>query len=318
MVLAPRTVHFTWGQLFWECNAINFCSAWPDGKTPWDWGRFTHLTGLLKKPVLEYHWDSIVEEYSKHSLTYGTDRLIAISGVARAMQQAQNRQYCVGLWKEDLINQLCWHREVGYSEHIQPNAEDWKDDYLGPSWSWVSLGHCVSLRDGVNTKFDLLHARIINVDIKYTTSDSFGAVSSAELHLTCDFLTMLSVPLPMEPPNTHGLFLGHGANAKVWGVDVELRFRLDYRSKGGTYCLVPLRSKPTGLEKANLISGLLLQPTGNKVGEYSRVGIFTSKQLGGDEDISAAFLRCKRRTVLGGIHNGWREEGELTYDIIVI
>lgn len=318
MVLAPRTVHFTWGQLFWECNTINFCSAWPDGKTPWDWGRFTHLIGLLKEPVSEYRWDSIVEEYSKYSLTYGTDRLTAISGVARAMQRTQKREYCVGLWMEDLIHQLCWYREVGYSEHIQPNAEDWKDKYLGPSWSWISLGHCVTFCDMHKNKFDLLHARVISVDIKYATPDPFGAVSSAELHLTCDFLAMLRAPLPEEPPNTHGVFMGHGVDVKMWGVDVNLRFRLDYRSKGDTYCLVPLRSKPTGQEKANLLSGLLLQPTGDRVGEYRRAGIFTSRQLGGDEDISSAFLRHKRSTLLGGIHTGWREEGELTYDIIVV
>lgn len=83
--------------------------------------------------------------------------------------------------------------------------------------------------------------------------------------------------------------MDHGVNTKMWGVDVEFQPRLDYRSEGED---IPSMSSsvPLGREQANLMSGLLLQPTRNRVGGYLRVDIFTTKQLGGDEDISLAFL----------------------------
>ncbi|KAL2060176.1 hypothetical protein VTL71DRAFT_9571 [Oculimacula yallundae] len=287
MILAPRTVHFTWNQIFWECNTINFCSAWPDGKTPWEWGRFVHLLGLLKKPVSAYDWRSIVQEYSKYSLTYGTDRLIALSGIARALQQTQHQEYCVGLWKENLIDQLCWHRSTGFTEHIRPNAEDWKDEYMGPSWSWISLAYPVDLH---YKKFDRAHARVLGINAEYATSDIFGAVTSAELYLTCDYVCSIKIPVPLEPTDTAGMTLWPTANCHIWDVDVQLKLNFDYRGKGDLCYLVALLSKPTGEVKPNLLSGLILQSTGIKSGEYHRIGIFTASETGGNEDISTAYL----------------------------
>jgi hypothetical protein len=52
-------------------------------------------------------WSWIMQSYSRCRLTYPTDKLVAIAGLARQAYLEQGDQYIAGMWKKDLVYQLC-------------------------------------------------------------------------------------------------------------------------------------------------------------------------------------------------------------------
>ena len=78
--LAPGTLHCTSSQLFWECKDNHWSEAMPI---------VTCSILLLPSqfPKITRHrseiWLNTVTLYSRGNLTYSTDRLVAISGVAK-------------------------------------------------------------------------------------------------------------------------------------------------------------------------------------------------------------------------------------------
>jgi hypothetical protein len=85
-------------------------------------------------------WYKLVELYSARNLTITSDKLPAISGIARLMHRGFRCEFGAGLWKEDLLKGLCWYVEA----ESTPWANDGKysiavmpQDNHAPSWSWA-------------------------------------------------------------------------------------------------------------------------------------------------------------------------------------
>ncbi|RYP08513.1 hypothetical protein DL764_001844 [Monosporascus ibericus] len=64
-------------------------------------------------------WQKLVEAYSARSLTYETDRLPALSGVASRVHRQLGFRYLAGLWKEGLPANLCWERKPKHGHENQ-------------------------------------------------------------------------------------------------------------------------------------------------------------------------------------------------------
>ncbi|MCJ1319643.1 hypothetical protein MMC15_004979 [Xylographa vitiligo] len=124
--LAPRNLHFSYSELFWECNHMRASERFPDGlPEPYiipkqknllysyslqkkvnfsgqretiveatSLGRFlnnTYIYGSENSPV--DLWTLVVEDYSSTQLTYETDKLVAISALAEIFAQDYNDKY---------------------------------------------------------------------------------------------------------------------------------------------------------------------------------------------------------------------------------
>jgi hypothetical protein len=74
-------------------------------------------------------WNVLVERFSACGLTYETDRLPAIAGLARLVQKRLKCEYLAGLWRFQFVSQLLWRR-IGRA--------DCHSTYRAPSWSWAS------------------------------------------------------------------------------------------------------------------------------------------------------------------------------------
>lgn len=79
-------------------------------------------------------WYTMVVAYSSRELSFDSDRLPALSGLANLFQRAYNSTYVAGLWKEDLKAGLAWY--VANNDPRPPK----KDRGCEPSWSWISVG----------------------------------------------------------------------------------------------------------------------------------------------------------------------------------
>jgi hypothetical protein len=53
-------------------------------------------------------WQDIVEQYSKLKLTQASDKLPALVGLVKHVQELEGGTYRFGLWEKSLINDLLW------------------------------------------------------------------------------------------------------------------------------------------------------------------------------------------------------------------
>jgi hypothetical protein len=140
-LLSQRNLHFTQDQLFWECRSTftskDLVPHSPRALMP------AFLSGMGSESTqtrlhMWYFW--ILTKYTRSQLTFSKDRLVAISAVARVVQQYLQTPYLAGLWLEGLRYGLSWFRLGGVFK-----VERLKE-YIAPSWSWASVNYAVNWR----------------------------------------------------------------------------------------------------------------------------------------------------------------------------
>ncbi|KAI0403019.1 HET-domain-containing protein [Xylaria palmicola] len=163
-LLSGRILHVTAAELIWECKTTLCCecgtitresdyySENPSPKIAYD----TTMQNIIEEgrnaldaraqearqsegpltPKTSREWCLLIGGYSNRLLTYETDRLPAISALARRFSLADElptpRTYLAGLWLEDLPWLLCWRA-------FQRRFEKRPGDYCAPTWSWASI-----------------------------------------------------------------------------------------------------------------------------------------------------------------------------------
>jgi hypothetical protein len=91
-------------------------------------------TMMLEFPIWLNHWLGIVTAYSARELTYGTDKLVAIQGVASKLSPHLYDSYVAwaGIWTHGYLpQQLLWSVRKTEKTHRLENGS--------PTWSWACL-----------------------------------------------------------------------------------------------------------------------------------------------------------------------------------
>ncbi|KAK1952066.1 HET-domain-containing protein, partial [Colletotrichum sublineola] len=90
-------------------------------------------------------WGALVDIYTSRTLSFNTDRALAMSGVAERFAVLTGDEYAAGLWKGSIRDELLWRVE-------QDERRNRSAVYQGPSWSWFAVNSrvraYVSLGDG--------------------------------------------------------------------------------------------------------------------------------------------------------------------------
>lgn len=217
--LSPRVIHYAADQVYFQCKATTVAedgSRFEDRHSIRDILGGEHLGGIKtsfrqkrslikgESPVdldspFEHRrlrgWNSLVETYSRRKLTFDSDKLPAMSGLANMISQKTYDQYLAGVWRNHIFEDLLWrvypHEEVmrhlAYEESLADISYGKKLSeisfpltYRAPSWSWASvdgsvkfekvLGHCI--------KAQLLDACVLPLG-----NDPFGRVKSGWLKI---------------------------------------------------------------------------------------------------------------------------------------
>lgn len=153
LLLAPSVLHLGGTQLFWECYELKACETYPQGLPNLgpEWISREAIGGLLisaecrsngiesgsetnRKYDPRKLWNCIVETYSTKNLTYTSDKLVALFGIAKLMEPTLDDQYCAGLWRKSLATGLFWNGHCP-EQRLRPRPKP----YRAPSWSWASL-----------------------------------------------------------------------------------------------------------------------------------------------------------------------------------
>ncbi|KAL7805926.1 heterokaryon incompatibility domain-containing protein [Trichoderma gracile] len=184
--LAPRIVHFTNEQVFWECHSLAATEVLPQGlSSTSQTGLDRRISARLPLDELKYKWYAeIMTGYSATSLTFANDRLLAVSAVAKQFCAAMQRnpsKYLAGIWEDDLPASLLWsedHRQrMGGTE---PPAKIIAEMKNAPSWSWASILAPVSCTLPTHQK---AAAEVLGIQTKRSSPNFFDGVDSCRLRL---------------------------------------------------------------------------------------------------------------------------------------
>ena len=174
-MLAPRTLFCGEQELVWYCRTSSACqcSAQDNDEAFYSINtklpRINELQKFLNGPKLVKMWYDIVDVYSTTCLTYPSDKLVAIDGIASYMQGLRNCEYLAGLWADSLALDLLWSVDtLGRSSkrRVQtdppPAKTKWTSkNWMFPTWSWSSIEGRV-VYDWVEHLSEIMHHRVFS------------------------------------------------------------------------------------------------------------------------------------------------------------
>jgi len=101
-VLSSRMVHFRGDQISWECKHGQAYERGDPYGAPQE-------SLQVKKSYKSWH--DLVKNYSSRKLTFSTDKLSALAGLAKAfwLKTEERDQYLGGIWRGSLPNNLLWY-----------------------------------------------------------------------------------------------------------------------------------------------------------------------------------------------------------------
>jgi hypothetical protein len=299
-LLAPRTLHFGRYQMVWVCQKRMASETLPEG----GYQPSFHLSlGVLKElPMISGSsdtgdscrmpdriykmWRGILEHYSSRRLTFPTDRLVALSGVAQVFRDRTGDQYLFGLWRSHLFDSLCW---IPWPEsHLLPLGRqhfiEYKDCQV-PSWSWAAINSPVNFLFRFRKPLEKLKPLGNLISIQGGSEDDENKcrlVIHAPVFRTVWRVGKSASNQQTLPPFQGNLYLLNNDDTMVrtqWSkssVYLDISWPELYRDGTMLYFLILFVSKDFGDETR--YTGLQLQEITGQAGTYRRVGIFQIEQ----------------------------------------
>lgn len=187
LLLSPRVIYFTIGELMWECQGCTRreCGCAKKGGKE----KFHPTMGAPTTTSLVEQWEEIVERYCSLELSRPSDKLPALSGLVKSMQNMRtSEEYFAKLWSGSLMSDLLWFN-TGKNETSIPKIRTWR----APSWSWASTDAYIEYphRNWVlDSNFEYPTTQTIqpfstveNVETVLTTKDIHGQVKSGSIKI---------------------------------------------------------------------------------------------------------------------------------------
>jgi hypothetical protein len=219
-ILSPRVVHFGSQQLLWECRNheiredsrpantnLDFLDShgvfFKGATTQSYWSRrrldisSSQLSLIVSDPDSIYQrWYRIAEEYSRRKLTYNTDKVAAIHGLAALFRGRTKDTYYSGLWGYDFQGGLLWRRGEYSPENLNPISSEI------PSWSWLRFNGPIIYKGA--------WTRLFLRDVLGHTSHLILAMRERDLLIYGQLIHTIYKPGPdHEIQTTNGRRLGH-------------------------------------------------------------------------------------------------------------
>ncbi|KAK1948896.1 heterokaryon incompatibility protein [Colletotrichum sublineola] len=194
-LLSPRVLHFAKDQLFWECREHTAAECYPESlpkslrngvaanfKKLDPASRSSQLAtsgNNLNDPTF-YHrvWNSVAQAYSDTRLTKSSDKLIALSGIAKYFATRINDVYVVSMWRRYLASSLLWQVEKQAQVDGSPSTRP--DTYRAPSFSWASVDGTIIAAPPTNTN---LLIEVVDFHLDYVSTDTTGLVKDGYIDL---------------------------------------------------------------------------------------------------------------------------------------
>lgn len=146
---------------------------------------------LLEHKELMGRWYLCVSEYTRRDLSFETDRLPAIAGIAKEFQRRTSYTYIAGLWQQDLLPGLLWFRGVTNNGSTLVDL---------PTWLWarfsgrISFILATSFSIGQFEDFEPACEVLNHSFTSLGALGSFGMIRDASLEIRGKVLELLYTP----------------------------------------------------------------------------------------------------------------------------
>jgi hypothetical protein len=282
-ILAPRTIHFARDQVWWDCCEARACESFPHGSPE-------ERVAIKTDVVVEFQqitsddpespgnaWLNIVQEYSACKLTKRRDKLIALAGIAKAVQailRVTEDDYLAGLWRENVAVDLLW-RLVGCGVRFE--------EMVAPSWSWASVeGEVHWNPSGIRVQNPKrLSLELLDIRLDVAQTDTFGPLKGGHVLVAAHlYPILLSEPdtttIPGYPFMKKLLINNHEFlhdDTFTECLDHEpLYSQCPQGMIAAFFCHFATSAQPA-LEAEYMSEGLLLEHEPRQEGTYRRIGL---------------------------------------------
>ena len=188
--LSRRSLRFGSTQMSWDCQCFSLNESGTD-----------HYVGIrismellqpqstISSPLSYDAWYAMVSSFVRRRLTYDTDKLPALSGLATEVAKFQNGTYYAGLWWEDMASGMLWFR--GRAAELNKPSK-----YLAPSWSWASLNGWTLAYLDQPAKITLPDVVFRECPLDYRNVDRRGAITGGWLDLSAPVVKLVQSKVP--------------------------------------------------------------------------------------------------------------------------
>lgn len=142
--LSRRQIKFLDDRILWSCKDANYDEMRGDGGvTMAGTGAANQTMNLYRGVTPRRHrtltlltpyqgWYRLVKDFTRRNLTFPSDVLPALSGLAVEVANHDNARYCAGVWWEDMAFGICWKK----SSWLERAGK--KHEYIAPSCHYPS------------------------------------------------------------------------------------------------------------------------------------------------------------------------------------
>lgn len=149
-LLAVRTIHYTSGELVWECRSSVWCECGDlkDGhdsffRAPGFKIRYARTVRYGSDNERLMLWFALINQYQARELSFPSDRIPALSAIAKQVNSSGIMgTYVCGVWTQWLRQSLFWWSEYDRGASESRKQRPHKRNPQIPTWSWLSIqGH---------------------------------------------------------------------------------------------------------------------------------------------------------------------------------
>lgn len=261
-ILSRRSLFYCKDQTYFECKEEFKGEDGFHSK-----GRLIDIEGYLSLPNQSHEhikgymkglWDSLIRLNMGRKLTKSSDKLPALSGVAKRFEELLQDKYVAGLWESTLLGDLLWD-SLGV-------RGPWPPVYRAPSWSWTCIDDASPAMDRYRqcSKF----ATIVDFHIHTKGSNPYGEVDDGWIKLKAPLVQLFV----NEDPATRwakGVFGFMTANQKGMEHNTFLDYDIDVERLRQLSLFAIVFGRDTLNKPTILYPSLLVTPTGD--GKYRRL-----------------------------------------------
>ena len=300
-LLSPRTLFFG-QQIVWECSELVASEAFPFGVPEPQMRPNVRLgKSLTERNEVNRHfaqhkaWMNVVQTFSECQLTYDSDCFPALSGLAHSYQASLQEKYYAGLWENDFIPGLCWHRKDQDFDAYPAFPDEYRGNLnsllhtrflqrltsSAPSWSWASVKFPVEYpgfdQNGDDEVPYACVGRVEEIDVTPSGTDALGSISSAHLLISGHLRKAIRSLSRREIRRMPSWTVDHAGVQYEWfdsGYEGE---NLDYRDISTAYFLLLVHQEwsihyNTG--GADRLIGIIVEPIDDNETKWRRIGAF--------------------------------------------
>ncbi len=197
-LMGPRILHYCTDQMYYECKQ-EFLSE--DGfREP---RRYCDLFEPAASAVVcrqSQHsadhglWYYLLWAYGTRRLSEPSDKLPAMSGLARMFESRIQASYVAGLWSNALVEGLAWQGLLSTKDPATPTSQA----YIAPSWSWASFDGIAAAGTGKDWS-DI--ATVLDYHVELKTSNPYGELKGGWIRIRAPLVPVSLSDEPEEDEN---------------------------------------------------------------------------------------------------------------------